>query len=333
MAVNSIFHTSNRTAIATEQNLYRDLIAEAIQIYGHEVHYVDRTLTAEDTVFGEDALSKFRNSAKIEMYVEGAEGGYQGERELMNRFGLQNLSEVTFVVAKHRFQELTKQFTIEDGTDTTGGSILLEEGTIDQTGNAIVFEGTDFYLLNETDATDTDRPLEGDLIFHPVLKKLFQVNFVDHDEPFHQLDNNPVFKLQCRTFDYSSEALDTGITDIDEIEDALSTDSMFYQFTLEQSSAVNEAIRIHDTATTRGLLKDETDSDNIICEDDSTSVGESLLLETGEFLLQEDYIIGTGGANTNSLDNTAQNELFDSLDDDVLDFTESNPFGDVGSKG
>ena len=203
----------------------------------------------------------------------------------------------------------------------------------DQTGNAIVFEGTDFYLLNETDATDTDRPLEGDLIFHPVLKKLFQVNFVDHDEPFHQLDNNPVFKLQCRTFDYSSEALDTGITVIDEIVDALSTDSMFYQFTLEQSSAVNEAIRIHDTATTRGLLKDETDSDNIICEDDSTSVGESLLLETGEFLLQEDYIIGTGGANTNSLGNTAQNELFDSLDDDVLDFTESNPFGDVGSKG
>ena len=94
----------------------------------------------------------------------------------MNRFGLQNLSEVTFVVSKHRFQELTKQFTIEDGTDTTGGSILLEEGTIDQTGNAIVFEGTDLYLLNETDATDTDRPLEGDLIFHPVLKKLFQVN-------------------------------------------------------------------------------------------------------------------------------------------------------------
>ena len=28
-------------------------------------------------------------------------------------------------------------------------------------------------------------------------------------------------------------------------------------------------------------------------------------------------------------DKTAQNELFDSLDDDVLDFSESNPFGDV----
>ena len=332
MPVNSIFHTSNSHAIATEQNLYRDLLAEAIQIFGHDVHYLDRTIVAEDTLLGEDVLSKFSSSAKIEMYVENAEGGYECERELMNRFGLQNLSDVTFVVAKHRFQQLTKQITIESGTDTTGGAILLESGTIDMSSDAIVFEGETFYILNETDATDSDRPLEGDLIFHPILKKLFSVNFVDHDEPFHQLDNNPAYRLRCRTFDYSSEILDTGIDAIDAIEDALSTDALVYQFTLEQSSAVNEPIRIHDTATTRGLLLDETDSDNIIGEDDSSSVGESILLETGtnDYLLQEEYIIGTGGANTGSLDNTAQNELFESLDDDVLDFTESNPFGDAG---
>ena len=332
MPVNSIFHTSNSHAIATEQNLYRDLLAEAIQIFGHDVHYLDRTIVAEDTLLGEDVLSKFSSSAKIEMYVENAEGGYEGERELMNRFGLQNLSDVTFVVAKHRFQQLTKQITIESGTDTTGGAILLESGTIDMSSDAIVFEGETFYILNETDATDSDRPLEGDLIFHPILKKLFSVNFVDHDEPFHQLDNNPAYRLRCRTFDYSSEILDTGIDAIDAIEDALSADALVYQFTLEQSSAVNEPIRIHDTATTRGLLLDETDSDNIIGEDDSSSVGESILLETGtnDYLLQEEYIMGTGGANTGSLDNTAQNELFDSLDDDVLDFTESNPFGDAG---
>jgi len=332
MAVNSIFHTSNSHAIATEQNLYRDLLTESIQIFGHDVHYLDRTLVAEDTLLGEDTLSKFSSSAKIEMYVENAEGGYEGERELMNRFGLQNLSDVTFVVAKHRFQQLTKQITIESGTDTTGGAILLESGTIDMSSDAIVFEGETFYILNETDATDSDRPLEGDLIFHPILKKLFSVNFVDHDEPFHQLDNNPAYRLRCRTFDYSSEILDTGIDAIDAIEDALSTDALVYQFTLEQSSAVNEPIRIHDTATTRGLLLDETDSDNIIGEDDSSSVGESILLETGtnDYLLQEEYIMGTGGANTGSLDNTAQNELFESLDDDVLDFTESNPFGDAG---
>ena len=332
MAVNSIFHTSNYHAIATEQNLYRDLLTESIQIFGHDVHYLDRTLVAEDTLLGEDTLSKFSSSAKIEMYIENAEGGYEGERELMNRFGLQNLSDVTFVVAKHRFQDLTKQITIESGTDTTSGSVLLEEGTLDSgtVEASASFEGG--YIISEATPTDSDRPLEGDLIYHPILKKLFSVNFVDHDEPFNQLDNNPAYRLRCRTFDYSSEILDTGIDAIDAIEDALSTDALVYQFTLEQSSAVNEPIRIHDTATTRGLLLDETDSDNIIGEDDSSSVGESILLETGtnDYLLQEEYIIGTGGANTGSLDNTAQNELFDSLDDDVLDFTESNPFGDAG---
>jgi hypothetical protein len=333
MAVNAAFHTSNFASISTERNLYADLIAEAIQIYGHDVHYVDRTIVNEDTVFGESSLSKFRQSAKIEMYVENAGGGYAGEKELASKFGLQNLSEITFVVSKSRFQELTKQFTIEDDTDGTGGSILLESASIDTSTNYASFEGSDFYILNETDSTDSDRPLEGDLVFHPILKKLFEVNFVDHDEPFNQLDGNPVYKLQCRTFDYSLESLDTGVTAIDAIEDALSIDTLLYQFTLEQSSAVNESIRIHDTAATRGLLKDETDNDNIIGEDDSTSVGESLLLETGEWLLQEDYIIGEGGRLSTDAGPSAQNELFDRLDDTVLDFTESNPFGDVGSLG
>ena len=188
-------------------------------------------------------------------------------------------------------------------------------------------------MLSETDATGADRPLEGDLVFHPILKKLFEVNFVNDDEPFNQLDNNPVYKLSCRTFDYSSERLDTGISAVDAIEDALSVDTLVYQITLEQSSAVNESIRIHDTATTRGLLKDETDNDNIIGEDDSTSVGESLLLETGEWLLQEDYILGEGSRLSTDADPSAQNELFDRLDDTILDFSESNPFGDAGSLG
>ena len=51
MAVNSTFHTSNLHSIATERNLYSDLIKEAIQIYGHDVYYLDRDLVAEDTVW------------------------------------------------------------------------------------------------------------------------------------------------------------------------------------------------------------------------------------------------------------------------------------------
>ena len=95
MAVNSAFHTNNIAALASEQNLYKNLVAEVIQIYGHDVHYIDRTLIAEDTMFGEDTLSKFRNSAKIEMYVENAGGGYAGEKELMSKFGPVSYTHLT----------------------------------------------------------------------------------------------------------------------------------------------------------------------------------------------------------------------------------------------
>lgn len=335
MAVNKAFHTNNSTAITSEKNLYSDLVKEAIQIFGHDVYYIDRTTVAIDNVLGEDSLSKFTSQVPIEMYVENAEGGYEGEKELMTQFGLENRNELTLVVHKERFQDLTKQVQIESGTDSTGGSILLESGTIDQSGNSSELEtittGSDFYILTETDAVSTDRPLEGDLVYHPILGKIFEVSFVDHDEPFHQLDNNPIYKLNCKQFEYSSDALDTGITDIDSIEDTESRNTRDFEFTLEQSTAQNEEINIQHARSNFGLLLEETDGDNIIGEDDSTSVGTSILLENAadsgddSYLLTEDYIVGDYVQ-----DKTAQNELFDKLDDNVLDFSESNPFGDAG---
>ena len=339
MAVNSFFHTSNVAAISTEQSLYSNLIAEAIQIHGHDVYYMDRTIVAEDSILGGDTLSKFKDAAKIEMYMENADGGFAGEREIMNQFGLQNLSEATFVVNKLRFQELTKQITIEagtsadvDGTTTEeGGSILLEAGTLALTTTDL--EGSDFYIISETDATDSDRPFEGDAIYHPILKKMFQINFVDQDEPFFQLDNNPVYKLRCRLFDYASEELDTGIDDIDAIEDALSTSTSEYQFTMESDSAVVNAMSMEDNS---GRIIHENDIDELVVYEDSdmtTSAGVLLLendADTGnkEYLIQEDYILGDG---TTTGAQGAQNDLFESADDTVLDFSESNPFGDVGS--
>ena len=335
MAVNKAFHTNNSTSIQSEKNLYSDLVKEAIQIFGHDVYYIDRTTVAIDNVLGEDSLSKFTSQVPIEMYVENAEGGYEGEKELMSQFGLENRNELTLVVHKERFQDLTKQIQIESGTDSTGGSILLESGTIDQSGNSSELEtittGSDFYILTETDAVSTDRPYEGDLVYHPILGKIFEVSFVDHDEPFHQLDNNPIYKLNCKQFEYSSDALDTGITDIDSIEDTESRNTRDFEFTLEQSTAQNEEINIQHARSNFGLLLEETDGDNIIGEDDSTSVGTSILLENAadsgddSYLLTEDYIVGDYVQ-----DKTAQNELFDKLDDNVLDFSESNPFGDAG---
>ena len=187
----------------------------------------------------------------------------------------------------------------------------------------------------DTAKTDADRPQEGDLVYHPVIKRIFEVNFVDHDDPFYQLDNNPVYKLRCSQFEYSQEAIDTGITEIDVIESELSTSTSEYQFTLEQSSTYNEGLEINDTVNTFGVLLEETDGDQIIMEDETTSAGDNIILEnaadTGEpqYLVQETYIIGNRDS-SDTLIKEAQNELFDALDDTVLDFSETNPFGDAG---
>ena len=124
---------------------------------------------------------------------------------------------------------------------------------------------------------------------------MFEINFVDHDEPFYQLDNNPVYKLRCKQFEYSSEIIDTGIATIDAIENDLSVDARTYQVSLENEVG---SIQLENAA------------------------------ETGNasFIILEEYIVGDYDT-----DKTSQNELFDQLDDTVLDFTESNPFGDVGS--
>ena len=117
-----------------------------------------------------------------------------------------------------------------------GGSILLETGSIDQSDDSstltTVSGDNNFYIIQDTAATDSDRPFEGDLVYHPILKRIFEISFVDHDEPFHQLDSNPVYKLRCRQYEYSSERLDTGISAIDAVEDDLSTQALIYQFTL-----------------------------------------------------------------------------------------------------
>jgi hypothetical protein len=320
MAVNKHFHSSGIAAIATEQSLYADLVSEAIHHRGHSVYYLDRTLVAEDNVLGEDALSKFNKQASIEMYMEDSGSGFGGQRELMSQFGLQNLSEATFVVSKTKFQEKTKQIQIQTATDlSSSGSIQLESGTVTTSSSEI------FYIANETDATDSDRPLEGDAIYHPTLKKLFEINFVDHDNPFHQLDSNPVYKMRCRLFDYGSEELSTGITEIDAIADDLSIASSEYQITLENATIIGESLTLDIFAYT--LDFDGITLDNTIISSDPASYGESILLETGgdEYIISEDYHIGDYVN-----DKTAQNELFDVLDDTVLDFSEKNPFGDVG---
>ena len=280
MPTNVYFDTGTKS----EQHLYEDLMIEQLKIYGQDVFYIPRTLVKEDELFGEDTLSKFGDAYQIEMYFENVDG-YEGEKEIMSKFGLQMNEDATFVVARRRFEQLVSH---------------------------------DSNLIVKT------RPNEGDLVYFPKVKKMFEITFVDHDDPFYQVHNVPAFKLKVKTFEYSSEDIDTGIAEIDAIETANSLDMLEYQFTLEQSGTFNQGIELESGD---GNIEQETatgGTDNIIGEDETG--GEKLLLENGDYIIQESYVVDT-------VDENAMNDFFETEDDNIIDFSESNPFGDVGKRG
>lgn len=164
--------------VRSEINLYEELVIEALKIYGQDLYYLPRELVNEDVLLGEDPVSRFSKSYKIEMYIEN-EQGFDGEGDLFTRFGVEIRDEATFVVSKTRWKN-----TIEKGDND---------------------------LSN-------DRPNEGDIIYLPLSKSFFQINHVEHEQPFYQIENVPVYKMRCTLFEYTGEDMDTGTREIDQLE-------------------------------------------------------------------------------------------------------------------
>ena len=70
----------------------------------------------------------------------------------------------------------------------------------------------------------TTRPLEGDVIYFPLNKKLFKIMFVEHEAIFYQLGSLQTFDIICELFEYSNETFSTGIPEIDILTDKYESD-------------------------------------------------------------------------------------------------------------
>ena len=248
------------TGTTSEQRLYEDLIIEQLKIYGQDVFYLPRKIANKDTIFGEDPASSFEDSYIIEMYVDNTDG-YMGEQEIIKKFGLELRDDIKFTVSKLRWETL---------------------------------------ISNNSDLQTTLRPNEGDLVYFPTTKAFFEIQFVEHEQPFYQQSALPVYKLSCTKWEYSSERVDTGIAEIDATEDALSTDTMAFQFSLETGTSATGAI----------TLESDTGDINYLINEDFT-------MATQQPVDQGKAFETAAGTNTSS------------TEDDILDFSERNPFGEV----
>lgn len=169
-----------------EQNLIQELINEQLKIYGVEVLYIPRKFVRTQTIIEEVQSSKFDDNFAIEAYINNYDG-YSGAGDIMTKFGVSVRDELSLVISRERFEDFISPF--------------LE-------------------VENDNEITVWDRPREGDLIYFPLGKRLFEVKFVEHEKPFYQLGKNYVYELQCELFEYEDEVLDTSIEDVDMVLDS-----------------------------------------------------------------------------------------------------------------
>ena len=165
---------------ASEQRLVQDLINEQLKIYGVDIFYMPRKFIGTDDVMKENIVARFDDSYALEAYVQNYEG-FAGSGDLMTKFGVRTTDELTLVISRERYDDFVSVF-YSDGEDET---------------------------------KLTSRPKEGDLIYFPLSDSLFEVKFVEHEQPFYQLGKLYMYQLTCELYEYEDAVIDTSITEID----------------------------------------------------------------------------------------------------------------------
>lgn len=219
--------------------------------------------------------------------------GFRGDGDMFSKFGVRISDQVTFIISRERFTA-----AVDDNAQ------LIVEG----------------------------RPNEGDLIHLPMANKTFEIQFVEHEVPFYQLGKVHVWGLRCELFEYSDEDFNTGVAEIDAVEvnfanavsvnvaDGGTGDFVAGEIVTGGNSNVTAEVKTWNSATRQLVVYNRS----------------------GIFSIPETITGNTSGAawtsaTYNTLNNmnseTDQNFTLETQADAIIDFTESNPFGDFGNSG
>ena len=295
MATNLFFNNYPSNQITSEQLLVEDLVIEALQMYGMDVFYLPRSTRDEtDQLFGEDTLKQYVNAYPIEMYLENVTG-MEGEQDFISKFGLEIRDEVQFVVSRRRFQAVIPM----------------------------------------------TRPLEGDLVYIPMLRNFFEVTFVEHENDqamFYTLGrgrggNVYLYGLKLKQYVFSNEIIEVGIPEID------SQIRNYYPRTKIALSAGGTGKFVNEEIVYQGSnLAYSTASAYVYDFAPNTHI--DIILVNGTFTSGAAIKGNTSSANWTVLSvndtaymNTAyedvvDNQIIESESDGIIDFTETNPFGE-----
>ena len=192
MATNFYFQSGIPGGRTSEQLLMEDLIIECLKIYGFDVYYIPRQTVNEDLILTEDPLNNYTSAYPLEMYLSNTMG-FEGEGDLLTKFGVEIRDSATFIVSRRRWSEVV---------EATGDAQLA-------------------------------RPAEGDVLYFPLTKSYFEIRKVEARDPFFQVGKLYVYKLECELMQYSSEVIDTGVAEIDDQAGDKSLDITAFELLLE----------------------------------------------------------------------------------------------------
>lgn len=303
MATNVYFSQKVRT----EQDLYEDIVIESLKMYGQDVYYLPREVVQEDTILNEDIESVFDDAYIIEMYISNIDG-FEGDGNLLSKFGVEIRDQANFIVSKKRWNQ---------------------------------------YIGIQNSGTNNLRPSEGDLIYLPLSQSLFEIRFVEHESPFYQLSNLPTYTLQCELFEYSGEQIQTGISDIDTVMEDISQQLVLVinssngtEFTIGET--IQQEIGVTGEYVTGRVVSYETVDDTtkkLFVTGWATTDGKyhtftnSIIDGTAsgaQWTVTDVYNIDDPIANKALNDPQSRNQEFELEAEGIIDFSESNPFGEIG---
>ena len=275
-----------------EQGLVQDLVDEQIKLFGSDVYYLPKTVLADSTL-DEVRYTKYQDQFQIEMLLVNVMG-FGDNAEFISKFGLRITDEIIFRVS-------TKRWTEEVTEHSMSAKLTVPE-----------------------------RPNEGDLLYYPLTQNLYEIKYVGKEEPFFQFGKIQFYALTAELYEVGSDDLATGIAEIDAIEVLFDTAiSLTMGVGGTGDFTVGETVTGGTTSTTAEVKSWDSTTRILIVQN-----------RTGTFAANESltgndsnavWVVSTFDTLQNTNSEYDANRQIEDAADNIVDWTEGNPFGEFGN--
>ena len=273
-----------------EQNLAQDLVDEQIKLFGTDVYYLPRTILKDNTL--DDIIySKYQDQFQVEMLLQNVEG-FGEQSEFISKFGIRITDEVRFIVSSRRWDQVEAEYS-----------------------PALTVAG---------------RPNDGDLLYFPLTTDLYEIKFVNRESPFYQFGKIQFLIITAEIYEVGNDLIDTGIAEIDEIENLFSSAISLVMNTGGTGNFTVGELITGGTSNTEATVKSW----------DSTTRTLQVINRTGTFVTGETItgddsgtvrVLGSFDTLNNTNSEYDQNRELEDEADNIVDWTERNPFGEYGN--